>query len=69
MPFRVSRVGLMGEAGAELPANRRFFLNLGVRVHLVPATDVEHGYIDSVPITLRPNWTHAALLAGLGIRL
>ena len=65
--LRVSQVGLMGEAGADLPAGRRFFLNLAVRVHFVPAKDVVHE--GTTTITLRPNWTHASLLAGLGIRL
>jgi hypothetical protein len=64
---RVSQVGLMGEAGADLPAGRRFFLNLAARVHFVPAKDVAQG--ETAPITLRPHWTHVSLLAGLGVRL
>ncbi|KPK80916.1 MAG: hypothetical protein AMS25_08270 [Gemmatimonas sp. SM23_52] len=64
---KVSQVGLMVEVGAEVPAARRFFLDLAIRLHLVPAKNVEHGR--TVPITLRPNWTHAALLAGLGLHL
>jgi len=67
MGITVSQAGLVGEAGVEVPADRRLFLNLAVRVHLVPAKDVEHSR--TVPITLRPNWTHAVLLAGLGVRL
>lgn len=67
LAFQVSQVGLMGEAGVEVPADRRLFLNLAIRVHFVPAKDVEHA--GTVPITLRPNWNHAALLAGLGVRL
>lgn len=57
----------MGEAGVEVPADRRFFLKLAMRVHLIPAKDVEQA--GTVAIALRPNWTHAALLAELGIRL
>ena len=64
---KISQVGLMVEVGAEVPANRRFFLDLAVRAHLVPAKDVDHGL--SEPTTLRPNWTHAMLLAGFGVRL
>jgi len=64
---KVSQIGLMIEAGAELPANRRFFLDLAVRGHLIPAKDVEHGRTD--PITLRPNWSHITLLAGVGVHL
>jgi hypothetical protein len=65
--FSVSRIGLMGEVGLEAPAARRFFLNLAIRGHLVPAKDVAQGW--TVPITLRPKWSHVALLAGLGVRL
>ena len=61
----VSRLGLMVEAGAEPPANRRFFLNLAARVHLIPSRDVEH----PGPVVLRPRWTHASLLLGGGVRL
>jgi hypothetical protein len=64
---KVSQVGLMLEAGAEAPANRRFFLDLAIRAHLVPAKDVEHGWTN--PTTLRPDWTHVTLLAGVGVRL
>lgn len=64
---KVSRIGLMIEAGAELPADRRFFLDLAVRAHLIPPTDVEQGR--TAPVTLRPTWSHVALLAGLGVRL
>lgn len=63
----VSQLGLMVEAGLELPADRRFFLDLAIRGHFIPAKDVEHGSAE--PITLRPEWSHATLLAGLGFRL
>jgi len=55
------------EAGVELPGDRRLFLNLAVRAHLIPAKDVEHG--GTVQLTLRPTWTHVAFLAGFGIHL
>jgi len=64
---KVSQIGLMVEAGAELPADRRFFLDLAVRAHLIPAKDVDHGWTD--PLTLRPTWSHVTLLAGIGVHL
>lgn len=64
---KVSQVGVMVEVGAELPAYRRFFLDLAVRAHLIPTKDVAHGGTE--PVTLRPTWSHVALLAGLGVRL
>lgn len=67
MGSKTSRVGAMVEAGAELPADRRIFLNLALRLHLLPATDVYHA--GTAPLTLRPNWSHASLLVGLGVRL
>ncbi len=63
----VSRAGLMGEVGLDAPAGRRLFVDLAIRGHLVPPTDVEHS--GTVPITLRPDWSHVLFLIGLGVRL
>lgn len=65
----VSRVGLMGEVGFELPSDRRFFWDIAVRIHLVPTKDVEHPVRGAPPITMRPNWTYAQLLVGFGVHL
>jgi hypothetical protein len=61
----------MVEAGAEVPADSRFFLNLAIRAHLIPAKDIvyEPDMFRTVAVTVRPKWTHASFLAGLGVRL
>ena len=65
--LEISRVGLMGEAGGEVPMYGRFFLDLAVRFHLIPTQDVEHDLFG--PLTLRPNWSHTALLVGVGFHI
>jgi len=64
MRLAVSRIGAMVEAAMELPADRRLFLYVAGRLHVIPAKDVDHQ-----GVMLRPNWTHGAILAGLGLRL
>jgi len=66
---RVTRFGLMGEAGLEVPAEKRFFLDFAIRVHLVPSKDVAYEVPDRSAVTIRPNWTHVQLMAGLGIHM
>lgn len=67
---KVSRIGLMAESGVELPADRRLFVNLAMRLHLVPAMYLEHRVeYGSETVSLRPSWSHATLVAGLGVRL
>jgi len=63
-PNSVGRVGLVLEAGTELPANRLLFLSLTIRGHLVPTTDVP--YHD---VVLRPSWSYLTISAGLGFHL
>ena len=66
----VSKLGLMGEAGVEYPSNRRFFVDLAVRIHAVPSEDVVYtSRASGNVVTLRPNWTHVQVLVGFGIRL
>jgi len=65
----VSRMGLLGEVGLEFPANRTFFLDLAVRLNVVPATDVDYSTADESVVRLRPSWTHVQLQAGFGIHL
>lgn len=60
----LSRIGLTGEAGVETGVARRLFLDLALRGYFIPSTDVDHG-----EITLRPEWSNAAVLVGLGFRL
>ena len=73
-----SVLGLMGESGAEIPWDRRFFLDVAIRFHLVPETDVQvvakgPGWIGrpgvTERVTLRPNLSHATLQLGLGLHL
>jgi len=62
----VSRLGLMSEAGIEVPIERGFYVQLGVRGHFVPSATV-HDTV-GVPITLRPSWSHVAFAGGVGLR-
>jgi hypothetical protein len=63
-PQVIARFGLIGEVGLEIPSDSRIFLDLAMRGHLLPTTDVDHDAI----VILRPNWSHIALIAGLGMR-
>jgi hypothetical protein len=61
------RLGAVLEAGAELPAGRRFFLSLTARAHLLGGATVENDNL--APASLTPSWRHAALLLGFGLHL
>lgn len=60
------RFGVTGEVGLAVPVRRRFFLSVAARGHLIPAADVPHG---PQQVVLRPAWSHASLLVGVGVRL
>jgi hypothetical protein len=62
----ISRVGGVVEGGVEAPVEGRFVMNLAVRVHVIPTTNVP---LAGTTLALRPNWTHGSFLLGLGIRL
>jgi len=38
----VTKLGLIGEVGVEYPSNRRFFVDLAVRIHAIPSEDVAY---------------------------
>jgi hypothetical protein len=67
-----SRAGLMGELGIEGSSNRRLALDLSLRWHLIPGTDVAYApsYVATFePFVTRVGWSHLALHGGIGIRL
>jgi len=66
----VSKLGLIGEYGIEYPSNRRFLLDVAVRLHVVPSEDVVYrSQLSETDVKLSPNWTHVQVLAGIGVRL
>jgi hypothetical protein len=64
MAGALTRIGAVLEAGLENRTESRLFLSVTLRMHVIPAKDVDHG-----GLMLRPHWTHAAILAGAGVRL
>ncbi|MGA7306615.1 MAG: hypothetical protein WBW88_17185 [Rhodothermales bacterium] len=67
---KISRLGMMGEAGLEFPSNRLFFVDVAVRINVVPEEDVQYHNFDRETIaSLRPKWTHMQVLAGFGVHL
>ncbi|MGA7305907.1 MAG: hypothetical protein WBW88_13595 [Rhodothermales bacterium] len=68
--YKISRLGLMGEAGLEFPSNRLFFVDVAARINLVPEDDVQYRDLHGeTTASLRPKWTHTQLLAGFGVHL
>lgn len=71
---RFSRAGAVGELGLEVPAGSRFFIDLGIRGHLVPSSaDVAYPVSSFTgeelgSVTLRPRASHLALFVGTGVR-
>lgn len=71
---RFSRPGAVGELGLEVPAGSRFFIDLGIRGHLVPSSaDVDYPVTSLTgeelgSVTLRPGASHVAVFAGAGVR-
>jgi hypothetical protein len=60
----VTGIGGMLEGGLENGANRSLSLSAGIRLHLIPTRDVDHG-----GLVLRPHWSYGAVSGGIGLRL
>lgn len=71
---RFSRAGAVGELGLEVPTGSWFFVDLGLRGHLVPSSaDVTYPVSDVTgqeiaSLTLRPGASHVTLFVGTGLR-
>jgi hypothetical protein len=61
----VSRLGLLGEIGLDLPRGSRFFVDVAVRGHLVGSEEVTD---QPTGITLQNDLNHVTLEIGLGLR-
>jgi hypothetical protein len=73
-PSAVSRMGITSRINITMPrmTRSRFYLNLGMRGHLIPSTNVEEYstefYSSLDVVVVRPKWSHLTLTAGGGVR-